>query len=303
MSFRVYPNRGHPPRPGRLTHHVEDTSLHTLTKIFIVLQALLSVFLLALVVPLAVNQDHWKSKYQTVKGDADQAAASLEAAKALHSAQNAENLEIVEGLKSQITDLQAQASMKDQNLIDVRSRLGDAELRAGEVRAQLDTLTATVNTQASIIETQGEEITERRNESLEIQKRAIELEDQLRDALTRLDVATDAVRILQEQLTRALKGEDEEPRPGTEPAPVASPNVIGHVLRVTEEPSGIRLAVIDLGSRDGLAENMRFLISRDKKFMGYLTLTTVDINRSIGRIDLEQPDKVRVSDDVYGGFQ
>ena len=280
--------------------------MHTLTKIFIVLQALLSVFILALVVPLAVNQDHWKSEAQKQQGAADQARASLEQAQAQHAADAATHLKEVARLTSEKSDLEQQINSRDQLLIDVRSRLGDAQLASTEVRAQLDTLTATTKTQSSIIGKQGDEITQRRNESLATQKRAIDLEDKLRDSLTRLDVAIQATKILQEQLTKAqaLAAGGSETTTGSEEdlsSHIASPLVQGRVLRVEDDPAGTRYAVVDLGSRDGLSENMRFLISRGGSFMGYLTLTTVDINRSVGKIELEQSDGVRVSDDVHGG--
>lgn len=275
--------------------------MHTLTKIFIVLQALLSVFILALAVPLAVNQDHWKKEAQTQEGAAVQARASLQLAQTKHAAEAAFYQLAITKLNNEKTDLVQQLNTKDQQLIDLHARLGDAKIASSEVRSQIDTLTATTKTQSQIIENQGTEITTRRNESLDTQKRSIELEDRLRDTLNQRDVAVQATKILQEQLVQAK--EAKKPVDGTSMPEdyLASPLVRGHVLQVVNTVTGDRNAVIDLGSRDGLSRKMRFYLARGKDFMGYLTITEVDINRAVGDIELEQGDGVRVSDEVLGG--
>lgn len=277
--------------------------MHTLTKIFIVLQALLSIFILALVVPFAMNQNHWQGEVQKLDGALQTASKNLTAEQVKNSATEQQNLNDLDALKSSVLTLQQELNTRDQQLIDVRSRVADSNISATEARAQIDTLSATVNTMAQIIEEQGTEITSRRNESLETQKRSIELEDSLRDALLQLQVAIQGTKILQEQLVRCQEGgkgpngDDGPDRPDYLPSPL----VQGQVLQIEQDGAGTRYAIVDLGSRDGLTENMRFLLSRDTQFVGYLVLTTVDINRSVGRIELEQPEGVQVSDAVIGG--
>ncbi len=278
--------------------------MHTLTKIFIVLQALLSAFILALVVPLAVNQDTWKDKYIEVKSSVDSLGSTLAAV-----TMKDQGTAIQESLKYQnaqyeIAGLRSDLSKKDQTLIDLRAQIGSAQLDAAEVRAQLDTLTASQKTMSEIIEKQGVEITDRRNNSLKIQRNSIELQDNLLEREARLEVAIAAIEILQEQLYAALEGPAPTGGDDTSMAnSVASPPVKGRILEVENDVAGNKFAVIDMGSRDGLSSNMRFLISRDRHFVGYLVLTNVDINRSSGRIELEQSDGVESGDDVLGGVQ
>ncbi len=279
--------------------------MHTLTKIFIVLQALLSIFILALVVPFAMNRDHWQGEAQKLNGAVQQAEQNLSQEQMKHSATEAANANDLEAAVNTITTLQQEIANLNLQLIDVRSRVAEAEIAATEARAQLDTLSATNSTMSKIIEEQGGEITARRNESLETQKRSIELEDSLRDSLLQLQVALHGVRILKEELADAKAGggvDDGTDTGDVGPPPVPSPEVSGKILQIEEDDSCTRYGVVDLGSRDGLAENMRFILSRDKDFVGYLVITTVDINRSVGRIDLEQPAGVQVSDTVSGGI-
>lgn len=285
--------------------------MHTLTKIFIVLQALLSVFVLALVVPLAVNQDTWKARYETEQANASTAKAMAAAQITQLEGEIERHSEEVESLDQRIVALTRDLNAKDQVIIDLRARLGTAQTEAAEVGAQLDTLTASNKTLSNIVEKMGDEITTRRNESLEIQQRAIELEDRNRELDLDLQVAVDATRIMREEVV-ALKEEIQQLRTGVissddEETTLPSPPVRGRVLQVQTDDTGRKFAVVDLGSRDGLEENMRFYISRQVegrgRFLGFLTLTSVDINRAVGRVDLEQTQwgGVQMSDMVQGG--
>ncbi|NOG52828.1 MAG: hypothetical protein HND57_00615 [Planctomycetes bacterium] len=288
--------------------------MHNLTKVFIVIWALLSVFVLALTIPLAVNKDVWQKQAQSAQ-DETRAAREV-ASKAATDAANAqsEKSRVTAALQEEITRLTNDLNQKNGMLSDLRSQLAQALQTADKGEAERSTLTASVQTQATIIETQGTEVAQRREESLRLQQQKIELEDQLRDALTTLDVSLDAQRILQERIAglneriqnagpggeQALRDPDEPE--DTEPG-LASPAVRGRVLRISNDEAGTRFAEVDLGTRDGLANNMRFMIARDGRFVANLTITAVDLNRAVGRLQLEQPQGVAVNDAVIGGLR
>jgi len=285
--------------------------LHPLTKIFVVLQALLSVLVAALVIPLAVNNNTWKTRWNEADARAKAAEAAADLSVGIAGRSEAAATQKLQSIESEKQQLLATLAQRQTEIVELRSQLAAAQQAAAAISAQIETLTATTQTQANIVKTQGDEITRRRDESLELHKNNIELQDSLRDTMTKLDAALEAQKVLQEQLASVNEQLDSARSMGSmmaantqteEPAVIASPMTVGRVLRVDSLPSGERLVEIDLGTRDGLAQNMKFLVHRNGAFMGNLFITSVDVNRAVGRVDLEQAGGVQVGDLVQGGI-
>lgn len=282
--------------------------MHTLTKVFIVIWALLSVLVLALAIPIAVNQDTWKKRFEI--SDAAKITAEHEAQAAVNRSNSVQQQadKEREKLNSNITMIQSDLNEKLVALSTLRNQLASAQQNSDKSQTELSTLASTVQTQSQIIETQGTEIASRREESLRLQKRSIDLEDQLRDTLTTLDVSLDAQRILQEKIEQLnkriedlLAGPSEKGTRDDGPQKwIPAPDIEGRVLRVDDDSAGTRFAEINLGTRDGISENMRFIIARNGKFIANLIITTVDLNRAVGRLQLEQSELCNVNDRVIG---
>ncbi|MCL4198086.1 MAG: hypothetical protein KJZ69_11405 [Phycisphaerales bacterium] len=280
--------------------------MHTLTKVFIVLWALLSVFVMALAVPLVMNNDTWKARYQKENGLRIAAENSAKLASRDLDLANIAKAQSESALNKIITDLREELASKTTQVADLRSRAATLQQEKDAIEAQINRLTAAAETNANIIKTQGEEITRRRDESLQLMARAIELEDQLRDTLSRLDVSLAAQRTLQEQmqeLREQLAGGGAAPsQAGAEAGPpIPSPLVSGRVMSVAQGADGNRYVEVNLGSRDGVSENMKFLIARGGNFLGNLIITKVELNRAVGYVELEQ-GQVQINDEVRGGL-
>lgn len=281
--------------------------MHTLTKVFIVLWALLSVFIMALAVPLVMNNDTWKARYQ--QENAKRVAAETTAALASRDLDlaNIAKAQSESALQKLISGLKEDAAAMSTRLADLRSQLSTVRQEKDAIEAQITRLSAAAETNANIIRTQGEEITRRRDESLVLMARATELEDELRDTLGRLDVALQAQRTLQEQmqeLRTQLAGGVAGPRraPGEDLGPpVPSPLVSGRVMSVVMGADGNRYVEVNLGSRDGVSENMKFLLARGGNFLGNLIITKVELNRAVGYVELDQ-GQVQINDEVRGGL-
>jgi len=279
--------------------------LHTLTKVFIVLWALLSVFIMALAVPLVMNNDTWKARYQAesaLRVDAENTAAL--ANKYLDLA-NIGKAQAESALNKVISGLREDAASANTRLADLRSQLATVRQEKDSIEAQINRLGAAAQTHANIIQTQGEEITRRRDESLQLMARSTDLEDKLRDTLSRLDVALDAQRTLQEQIAAIMEKQQSggvETAKGPDLHPIPSPLVSGRVMSVQQGADGNRYVEVNLGSRDGVSENMSFLLARGGKFLGNLVITKVELNRAVGFVQLEQ-DQVMINDEVRGGLR
>ena len=279
--------------------------MHTLTKVFIVLWALLSVFIMALAVPLVINNNTWKERYQAESAarlDAENTAAlankSLDLANISKAQADSANAKIIGGLREEL------ASMTSR-MADLRAQLSTVRQEKDSIEAQITRLVAAAETSANIIQTQGAEITKRRDESLQLMARSTDLEDKLRDTLSRLDVALDAQRTLQEQIAAIMEKQQSggvETAKGPEIQPIPSPLVSGRVMSVQQGADGNRYVEVNLGSRDGVSENMTFLLARGGKFLGNLVITQVELNRAVGFVQLEQ-DQVMINDEVRGGLR
>ncbi|MCC6909160.1 MAG: hypothetical protein IT430_14555 [Phycisphaerales bacterium] len=282
--------------------------MHTLTKVFIVLWALLSVFIMALAVPLVMNNDTWKARYQAENASRLAADNSAKLASQQLDLVNIAKAQSESALNKIIAGLREDLASQTTRMADLRSQLATARQEKDAIQAQINRLAAAAETNADIIETQGEEITRRRDESLQLMSRSTELEDQLRDTLSRLDVALDAQRTLQEQIQelaeRLQSGGTgaETASTSEEVTPIPSPLVSGRVMSVQTGADGNRYLEVNLGSRDGVSENMKFLIARGGKFLGNLIITKVELNRAVGFVQLEQ-DKVMINDEVRGGLR
>ncbi len=281
--------------------------MHTLTKVFIVLWALLSVFIMALAVPLVMNNDTWKARYQ--QENAKRVAAETTAALASRDLDlaNIAKAQSESALQKIISGLKEDAAAAGTRLADLRSQLSTVRQEKDAIEAQLTRLSAAAETNANIIKTMGEEITRRRDESLVLMARTTDLEDELRDTLGRLDVALQAQRTLQEQMQvlrtqLAGGGTDSRRAPGEDLGPpVASPLVSGRVMSVVMGADGNRYVEVNLGSRDGVSENMKFLLARGGNFLGNLIITKVELNRAVGYVELDQ-GQVQINDEVRGGL-
>ena len=92
----------------------EDSTVHILTKIFIVLVSILSVLLVPLVVVYSYNEDNYKAKFQTAELQATISRDALVAADARHAA-------VVGRLQSQLADLGRDNTDLDRDLRDLNS--------------------------------------------------------------------------------------------------------------------------------------------------------------------------------------
>jgi len=279
--------------------------LHPLTKIFIVLQALLSVMVFALVIPLAVNEETWKSRYQEQVDAKQSAEAALDLKIKELNQVTADQEARRAALNAEITRLDGDLESRNTRVADLRAQLANAQQASAEVSSRIDTLAATAETQAEIIAAQSNEITSRREQSLEDARELIEYQDELRDTQRKLAVALDAQRISEEQIFQLQREIEEGPgseeggddRPGPFPPP---PGLNGRVLDITTGAGGQPRAEIDLGSRDGLRANQKFIIHRNGQFVANFIVTRVDINRAVGRLELVQGELggVQVGDRV-----
>ncbi|MFQ5489465.1 MAG: hypothetical protein ACE5GE_01980 [Phycisphaerae bacterium] len=272
--------------------------MSTLTKIFVVLLAVFSIAFTMSTISFVAQSNNWRELAQGYQTEAQATDAQLRnvlasSAAEVASARDAINAHIArfkaveadyQSALQQIADLKAQLAQTQATNASLQStsRLLAGELKVGqagwtEQRKQRDDL-------------------EQRNLSLE--KRNIDLSDRVNEQTAKLLVMQKYQRQLEEQskilqdenqrlgqIRRRLEKGDvsalaDAGRPQVKPlSPVASSPIRGEITQV----SG-KLATLSVGSADGVANGMVFVIYRGLDYVGDLEIVRVEPNESAGRI-------------------
>lgn len=272
--------------------------MHIVTKILVVLAAVLSILLAALSVAYTANAERIRNDYLSVKADA-QAANTAKSISDSTYAQQVERLgDEMAALKSEIARLESDKANLQRDNSQLMARVKEAEVNADGVLARIDQLAATAETQANLLAAYRGEVTGLRENELRYAQREIDLADRINDLGGQLEVAQETNRALQEQIAELQRVT------GTSGPALAqqagSTPFRARVTDVRRDPgSNAMLASIDAGSNDRLRENMELTITRNNEFIGKLVLQTVYLNEAIGRVDfLGRSGEVRQGDAV-----
>jgi hypothetical protein len=147
------------------------------------------------------------------------------------------------------------------------------------------------------------EVATTRSDAMDAERRSVMLDERVRDLMGQLDVAVAARRAMQEELQQ-LKGElasaiemnsvfiaryGELEQDGVvlsvRPTTLNLDATVLNVRRGLDQT----LAEINVGSRDGIKEGWELMIARGADFLANIRIIEVDINRSTGVIELEDP--------------
>ena len=283
--------------------------MHVLTKVFIVLVALLAVLLVPLVVVYAYNENSYEAKYQQAEAQAVAARAELQSEKASSDALLARLRLENEGLADDNRALMKQATEQASEIRALELELAEAQSNRAEIDAKLTTLASALDAGQRLTESLIEEVRNLRREALAAERERVQLDESLRDAQAKLDVAVEARKALQEQLQRLkdehanalnklaqyaeLHGEiDEGALAGAQVVPVTA-DLDATIIAVRRSSDQV-LAEIDAGARDGVKEGWLMTVGHDGEFIARLRIISVDINRATGIVELEEKTNRRV---------
>ncbi len=278
--------------------------MSALTKIFVVLVALLSVAYVGAMIPFVANTTNWKQKYD----EAESAAAlAMEAARAkqqqldeMRSARQAELDTLsgqINGLKEEIREHQSRHAAQAVNL-------RDRGFEIDKLRAAEESLRATIDIQASTTNAQSTELTDRR-ERMRIQAvRMVELEQRNNELQNDNDALTQQLRFFREENVELARVRERlEAKIDLIPSDVATRfwddqaaievdpthNIEGRVTGV-RTLAGETFVEVNTGRSDGVLPGMRFFIQRGEQFVGVMVVTTVEPRRAAGRMKLIKTD-------------
>lgn len=280
--------------------------MHILTKIFIVLTSLLSVALVPLVMLNAANEETFKKKW------IDEQARSKEAVFAKEAAQRLQETEVRAAMDS-ATDLRVRLERVTQERDGALSEAVKAAAQMAGTQEQFNRLTANLQVLTESNKVSGDlaaaviaELNSLRTQLTSALEENNNLDREKAVLQNANEVLTASNRRLKEDLDKAGKEKaDAQAKvsqfvaqvgdlPGARPGAIrdvaakvpADRALSATILGVRRGASGT-LAEINAGSRDGVQPGWTMTIADGGKFVGNLRITTVDVNRSVGVVELE----------------
>lgn len=282
--------------------------MHILTKIFIVLVSLFTVALVPLVMVNAANERTFKSRWEQEQARANEAIRDRDASRARSESELQSRTVEVEGLKVALAE-----ALKQRESVEAAARKTEAEVVG--LRARQDDFNAVMKTTAEndkamteLTRVLNEEIMTLRSRLTQVEQEFVKLDEELTSTRAKLEVADAARRALQEDVQRLQEERDQATRTisqyvawvgqlpsGSQAANTsdvtrvpADRNLSATIIQVRRGTDSV-LAEINAGSRDGVETGWVLAITDGGKFIGNLRVTTVDLTRSTGIVELEDP--------------
>jgi hypothetical protein len=283
--------------------------VHWVTKVFTVGAAVLSVLLAALVMTYSVN-------VKAIRDDhANQVAARLEA----EATKNSQLAAAADERNRNALDKQA-ASAERQSILDqiaqlqrenstLRTEKMQAEAARDTVTNKIQELGATTKTLTTLVENFRAEVNALRDNEMRARVKEIQLLDRNNDLVAQLDVLTQQSRALGEQVAELRRQQEGAKVAGDgegRPMPVSA--FTGRVTEVKRDATtGEWHAQINLGSNDGVRDQMELSLARGSQFLGKLIVIRTDLQWAVGRVDTlgvtdpqtGKPVQIQPEDEVY----
>ena len=277
--------------------------MHILTKVFVVLVSLLAIALVPLAAVQASNQAVLRQQIKDKDVQVSAARSELDTERALRA--KAEN-----DTALQIKDLDAEKNRLQSDLAQNGLRVRSLEADISQSKIRLASLEQTIavtmdvdRAKTELTKTLSEELDKQRTMLTDCERIRIDVEQKLGKTDSDLRVAQEALGDLKEQIASlssekvksdqvvqsftAKFGTAETESGSSIPATVIPDrNVSASIVNVRRTDNQV-YAEIDAGSRDGVKVGWTMTIGDGARFIGKLKITSVDVNKSVGTVELE----------------
>jgi len=272
----------------------EETTVHILTKVFIVFAAVLSLVLSVLTMAYAYNADSINSKYTDAMKAAATADTQLQKQRADFADTSGRQQQQLAEFQGLLADLEARNADLVRENTTLVSEKQKAENRALAIENQIGDSLQTTKAQASVIDSLRQDNSKLRESELSLRTASLELEDRVNDLASQNDVYQATLRALREQLAAAQRDASMAMSGASgalgsdSPYEAAGPVIRGRVSRVsTDSASGAPLIEVDIGSNDRVAENMKLHVGRGtSQFVATLVVVRTDLQSAVARVEL-----------------
>ena len=279
--------------------------MHVLTKIFVVLVALLAVATVPLVAVNATNEGRFQNRFKDAEAARAAAEATLAAERAAWLASQQKVETDLREAQARLADLEKQVDSKAVAARKAEQELAGAKAAQASMAASLEVLAQSGKASTELTDALVAELSGLRSKAMEAEKRLAQLQERYDETEANLEVADAARRKLQEEIKRlgdefaAAKsslaeyaaafgdlGKFNAGAVGDGARVVADRNLVATVICVRRDGTA-PLAEINAGSRDGIREGWTLAVGEGASFVGNLRIVQVDVNRAVGVIELE----------------
>lgn len=288
--------------------------MSVLTKVFVVLVTVLSILLVALVVPFIANTEDYRAQAAESERRANTAFADARLKQSMIEGLQSKESQVLANLNNARTNLETQLVGLNEKLAKAEAEALDAKSAKAKSEADFSRLTAAEYQHAEIQKALETELSQRRTDMTALQTQVIQLADRIkeidsqRQALDR-ERKRDAeqVVLLQEEnakLQTIISKLPPEARNlstgGTAPQPFEPEMPIQGQVTKIDKVQGETFVQINVGKNDGVEQNMKFIVHRGDQYLGSLVVTYVDTKAASGRMQLEK-GQVAAGDQVLTG--
>lgn len=280
--------------------------MHILTKVFVLIAAVLSIMMASLAIAYSVNVDRVTADYRDMLASKLAADAELQAARATQGQERAALQDDINRLQEELASRNADTRRLEAANSELRIARRQAEADRASITSKIAQLGVTTETQAKIIDEYKTELSRLREGELAYRDEKIDLEKAISDLQSQV--------IVYEQVKRALEETIAEIQGQSNNGSVVATNdgsgsvielpgalIRGTIDEVVDDPnSGFTRVRLNLGSNDRLRKNARFYIIRDNnQYLGDLIIESVDLNHAVGRVAFVKDNQtVRAGDQV-----
>jgi predicted RNase H-like nuclease (RuvC/YqgF family) len=282
--------------------------VHILTKIFIVLVSLLAVAMVPLVATYTSNENSYKSMYRASNDQQLLAQSRASDAEQALISQQLQMQQDIDAREATIGSLRLSQSSTRASIESMNDQIRTLKSQLDQSNANLQALSTASQVNSELKERFVKENYELREKLIKGTRQVMEMEDTLEQIQYEADEAerakrkaTEERRLMETQLIDlsdkydafVAKYGELEVVAAVETGVAPNKTLTGTVLQVSRADENV-LIEINVGSRDGVQEGWVMTVGDDGTFLGRLLIHEVDINRSVGRVTLEDASRCEV---------
>jgi hypothetical protein len=270
--------------------------LSPLTKLFVVLNVLLSLIITAAVVVYVNKEDVQKTTLTSLQSQLASAQAARQTAEEQLQAAQQNLTAVQQQANDQATRMNAKHVQAQQQNADLNVQLAKATTAQAAQQLDISRLTEALNAAQTQSGQLGQQVAQLRQNNDQLVQQSADLNGRVSDLTNRLDVTERERRHLAEQLTQTtgenqrlgavIKGAGLSPEQQQMAVNRSGVPSINGIVRVFRTIAGVLYAKISVGAADGVQQGMEFKVvdRASGNFLGTITINNVDPNESIGRL-------------------
>ena len=279
--------------------------MHILTKIFIVLVTLFAVAIVPLVATYTTNENSYRAKFRAAD---DQRRVSITRAAAAEQSLIAQRTQMQEEINAReaIISKQMTDQANDRAIVEsLQAQIGRLEASMAQSNANLQALSSASEVNSELKKRFVNENYALRKDVIDSERMVMEMEDQLEQARYQSEEAERAKRkakeerhnmekqldALQAKLDAYISKFGELAAVYIVDSGVAPDRTLSSTILTVSRDFNDVLVEINVGSRDGVRKGWIMTIGNNGTFLGRLQIERVDINRSVGRVTLEDASR------------